>query len=617
MDLLRFTTAGSVDDGKSTLIGRLLFESNALYDDHIAALRNLTRGDADTLDFSLITDGLKAEREQGITIDVAYRYFSTPRRRFIIADTPGHEQYTRNMATGASTADVAVVLIDACLGVLTQSKRHSFIASLLGVPHLVVAINKMDLMDFQEDVFTRIRKEYLDFLAPLGYPDVTFIPISALQGDNVVTRSERMPWYTGGPLLSYLENVCVREDQNLIDFRFHVQRVVRAPGFRGYSGQIQSGVVRVDDEIVIAASGRRSRISRIVTCDRDIDTAIPPMSVTLCLADDIDISRGDLLSHPDTVPRAERSLDAMMIWMCDQRLEPGRKYLIKHGTNTVQSSCAEVVYAVDPDTLHHTDATALGLNDIGRARFTLFRPLFVDDYHRNRANGSFIVIDPVTNATAGAGMVSDRRQPAHAASKDVQRDISWQAGLVSQSTRDRLLKQEPATIWLTGLSVSGKSTLAFEVERRLLNSGHACFVLDGDNVRHGLNRDLGFSPNDRSENIRRVAEVAHLFNQAGLIVMVAFISPYARDREIAREIIGHERFVEVYLSADVAACEARDQRGLYARARSGQIPEFTGVTAPYEVPVNPSLTLDTASRGIDECVADILVLLESRLNETP
>jgi len=618
LDLLRFTTAGSVDDGKSTLIGRLLHDAHALYDDHVEALKKRAGGDAARMDFSLITDGLKAEREQGITIDVAYRYFSTTRRRFIIADTPGHEQYTRNMATGASTADVAVVLIDARLGVLTQSKRHGFISSLLGVPHLVVAVNKMDLVDYDEGVFARIREEYLAFATRLGFSEVSFLPISALKGDNVVSKSDRMPWYTGTTLLTHLENVYIAGDYNLIDFRFPVQRVVRPnQNFRGYSGQVSSGVVRVGDQVVVLGSGRRSRVSRIVTYDGDLEYAFAPLSVTLCLEDEIDISRGDFLAHPNNVPRTERSLDAMVIWMAEQSLEVGRKYLIKHAATNVNSSCAEILYRVDPNTLHREPSAKLGLNDIGRARFTLFRPVYVDEYRRCRANGSFILIDPITNVTVGAGMVTDRRSAStvvESSSKPISKEITWHQGRVKPADRTRVLKQDPATIWLTGLSGSGKSSIAFELERRLVEAGHACYVLDGDNIRHGLNRDLGFTPVDRTENIRRIAEVARLFNEAGLIVITAFISPYAADRRAARDIIGADRFVETYLAADVATCEQRDPKGLYAKAKSGQIAEFTGVSAPYEIPESPELAIDTATRSIDESVQEILRMLGSRLH---
>jgi bifunctional enzyme CysN/CysC len=614
-DLLRFTTAGSVDDGKSTLIGRLLHDADALYEDHLEALRKAA-GRTGELDFSLVTDGLRAEREQSITIDVAYRYFATPKRRFIIADTPGHEQYTRNMATGASTADLAVVLIDARLGVLTQSKRHGFIASLLGVPRVVVAVNKMDLMGYEERVFEGIREDYEAFATRLGFSDLTFIPISALKGDNVVAKSGRMPWYQGVPLLTHLENVYVGGDANLIDFRFPVQRVARADqDFRGYSGQVASGVVRRGDEIVVLPSGMRSRVERIVTFDGELDYAFPPLSVTLCLEDQIDISRGDLIAHPNNVPRMERAVEAMMVWMGDEPLKAGRNYLLKHTTNTVKASCTAIVYRVDPDNLHRDAAPQLQLNDIGRVRLTLFKLIPVDEYQKNRAMGSLILIDPVTNATVGAGMIIERLAAPAARSlldERVSLNVAWHPGKVSGTERTRLLGHEPVTIWMTGLSGSGKSTLAFELERRLVAAGHACFVLDGDNVRHGLNRDLGFSPGDRRENIRRVAEVAKLMNDAGVIVITAFISPYAEDRETARSIIGAGRFVETFLAADLATCERRDPKGLYAKARAGLVMEFTGVSAPYEPPTAPDLLLETGSTGVEECVARLFEVVAAR-----
>jgi bifunctional enzyme CysN/CysC len=615
--LLRLVTAGSVDDGKSTLIGRLLHDANALYEDHLEALRKAAGGAGRELDFSLVTDGLRAEREQGITIDVAYRHFSTPKRRFIIADTPGHEQYTRNMATGASTADVAVILIDAQLGVVTQSKRHGFICSLLGVPRAVIAVNKMDLVGYREAMFNAIREEYSNFAARLGFVDLGFIPVSALQGDNVVSRSDRMPWYVGPALLPHLEDMYVGGDANLIDFRFPVQRVVRPDQhFRGYSGQVASGVVRKGDEVVVLPSGKRSRIERIVTFGGDLDYAFPPLSVTLCLSDQVDASRGDMIAHPHNVPRAERAIEAMLVWMSDTPLKVGRSYLIKQTTASVKASCVNILYRVDPDTLHRASARELGLNDIGRVRLTLFRPLLVDEYTKNRATGSFILIDLVSNATVGAGMIIERlvapEPAATSTSPTASSHIVYQVGKVSTRERIKLLGHEPATIWLTGLSAAGKSTIAFELERRLITAGHACAALDGDNFRHALNRDLGFSPANRRENIRRVAEVAKLFNEAGLIVVTAFISPYREDRELARSIVGPERFVEVYLSADLATCEQRDPRGLYAKARAGEIPDFTGVSAPYELPVAPDVTLDTEREGIDECVRKLFELISQR-----
>ena len=616
-DLLRFTTAGSVDDGKSTLIGRLLHDADALYEDHIEALKKAAGGRGDEIDFSFITDGLKAEREQGITIDVAYRYFATPKRRFIIADTPGHEQYTRNMATGASTADLAVILIDARLGVLTQSKRHGFISSLLGVPRLVVAVNKMDLVGYDRDVFERIKDEYTDFATRLGFGDLTFIPVSALRGDNVVHKSRRMPWFDGIPLLTHLENVYVGGDRNLIDFRFPVQRVVRPDqNFRGYSGQIAAGVVRPGDEIVVLPSGKRSQVTRIVTYDGDLAYAFAPLCVTLCIADDMDISRGDMIVHPKNLPHVERSVEAMVVWMSDQPLAVGKTYLVKHGAAVVKGSCAEIQYRVDPDTLRRDEGPQLGLNDIGRARFSFFKPLFVDEYQRSRQTGSFIVIDPLTNVTVGAAMVIARagtdQVSRQSAQKTVSRDISWQRGKVTADDRARLLRQRAATIWLTGLSGSGKSAIAMELEQRLIEAGHACFVLDGDNIRHGLNRDLGFSPSDRQENIRRIAEVAKLFNDAGLFVITAFISPYREDRGAAREIIGTDRFVEVYLNASLDVCERRDPKGLYAKARAGQIAEFTGVSAPYEPPLAPDVTIDTGTSSLGESVVTLFDFLLDR-----
>ncbi|MFO1322743.1 MAG: sulfate adenylyltransferase subunit CysN [Burkholderiales bacterium] len=606
-DLLRFTTAGSVDDGKSTLIGRLLHDAGAIHEDTLESLRAKARADDGSLDLSLVTDGLRAEREQKITIDVAYRYFSTPRRRFIIADTPGHVQYTRNMATGASTADLAVILIDARLGIQTQSKRHAFIVSLLGVPRVVVAVNKMDLVGFDEGVFDRIRDEYGAFARRLGFADLTFIPVCALAGDNVVTKSTRMPWFAGAPLLPHLETVYVAGDANLIDFRFPVQRVVRPDAeFRGYAGQVASGIARKGDEVVVLPSGRRSRIARIVDFGPDRDYAFPPQSVTLCLEDDVDVSRGDMIAHPNNVPRIERAVEAMVVWMADAPLTVGRVYVVKHTTRAVKATVSAVAYRVNPDTLHREMTDALQLNEIGRVKLTLFQPLFVDEYRKNRATGSFILIDAATNATAGAGMIIERKATAERIEDDadqrVSRNVTRQRSKVEPAERAHILGQQPMTVWLTGLSGSGKSTIAHGLERRLIDAGRACFVLDGDNLRHGLNRDLGFSPEGRRENVRRVAEAARLMNDAGLIVITALISPYRDDRAMARRIIGDDRFVETWLSADVSACEGRDAKGLYAKARRGEIPEFTGVNAPYEAPDAPAVVLDTAAIDAERCI---------------
>jgi bifunctional enzyme CysN/CysC len=617
-DLLRFTTAGSVDDGKSTLIGRLLHDAGAIYEDQLASLRGKAPVAAAAPDLALVTDGLRAEREQGITIDVAYRYFATPKRRFIIADTPGHVQYTRNMATGASTADLAVILIDARLGIQTQSKRHAFIVSLLGVPRVVVAINKMDLVGYDAGVFERIREEYGTWAARLGFANLVFIPISALAGDNVVTTSGRMPWYDGPSLLTYLEHVYIAGDANLIDFRFPVQRVVRPnASFRGYAGQVVSGVARPGDEVVVLPSGTRTRITRIVTRGPDLDYAFPPQSVTLCLADDVDVSRGDMIAHPRNIPVVERAAQAMVVWMADEPLTEGRTYVVKHTTRTVKATCAKVVYRVNPDTLHREQATGLGVNEIGRVRLTLFQPLFADEYRKNRATGSFILIEPATNATAGAGMIIDRRAapgPADVArGEQVSTNVFLQASRVEPAERARILGQAPVTVWLTGLSGSGKSTIAHALERRLIDAGRACFVLDGDNLRHGLTRDLDFTPEARRENVRRVAEAAKLMNDAGLVVVTALISPYEEDRAMARKIIGPERFFETYLSADLDACEQRDPKGLYAKARRGEIPDFTGISAPYEVPAAPAIELATGTESVDQSVEALFAAVLRRV----
>ncbi len=601
-------TAGSVGDGKSTLIGRLLHDAGVIYEDHLQALRKKAGREGDPLDFSLLTDGLKAEREQGITIDVAYRYFETSKRRFIVADTPGHEQYTRNMATGASTADLAIILVDARLGVLTQSKRHGFIASLLGVPRAVLAVNKMDLVGYNQEVFEKIRGEYATFAQRLGFAELRCIPVSAVHGDNVVTAGTRMPWFEGPALLPYLEEVYIASDANLVDFRFPIQRVVRPDGtFRGYSGTVASGVARPGEEVVALPSGQRTHIERIVTFTGDLPYCHATQSVTLTLADEVDAGRGDMLAHPRNVPRAVRSVEAMVVWMGNEPLAPGRTYIVKHTSRSVKASCATIAYRVDPNTLRQGHADELRLNDIGRVAFTMFNPLFVDEYRQNRTTGSFIVIDPASNETVGAGMIIARRA-AHVragvapASKDIAREV----GHVTWQQREALLGQSPLTVWFTGLSGSGKSTLAKAIERRLVELGRPCFVLDGDNLRHGLNRDLDFSPEDRTENIRRAAEVARLMNDAGLIVISAFISPYRQDREDARGIVGAERFIEVHLSTDLATCEQRDPKGLYRKARSGALAQFTGISAPYERPQSADVSLDTAAVSIEAAVETLV-----------
>jgi len=620
-DLLRFSTAGSVDDGKSTMIGRLLHDSKLIYEDHLTALKNDSRkrGSAgNDVDYALLLDGLKAEREQNITIDVAYRYFSTPKRKFIIADTPGHEHYTRNMATGASTADLAVVLIDARKGVITQSKRHSFIMSLLGIRHIVVAVNKMDLVDYAEDVFEHIRKDYEDFAAKLEIHDITFIPMSALKGDNVVKTGANMPWYHGRPLLDYLETVHFTSDRNFIDLRFPVQYVLRPnQDFRGYCGTVASGVVRRGDEVMVLPSGQSSRIKSIVTYDGGQDEAFPPMAVTLTLVDELDISRGDMIVHPHNIPDSAHTFEAMLVWMSDDRMKPDTPYLFKHTMNTVQGEISTLRYKVNVNSLHRESAVELRLNEIGRVVVTLNRPLLYDEYSRNRAIGSFIVIDRLNNSTVGAGMIIHRRpnellvtRKAAAGTKSTH--IHRHSGVVTLEDRMRRLKQRPATVWLTGLPKSGKSTIAYALEKRLFDMGYTAHVLDGGNLRYGISSDLGFSGNDRSENIRRAAEVARLCNNVGLITIAAFVSPYATDRKNARETIGAGSFVEAYLSSPPDVCESRDEDGLYADAQKGEIRNFSGVTAPYEPPDQPELVLPTHEISVDDCVERIIEALRGK-----
>ncbi len=618
-DLLRFLTCGSVDDGKSTLIGRLLYDTRMIYEDQLAAVMkdSLVHGTTGTgFDPALLTDGLKAEREQGITIDVAYRYFSTSKRKFIIADTPGHEQYTRNMATGASNCDLAVVLIDARNGITVQTRRHSFIVSLLGIRHVVVAVNKMDLVGWSQEVFDAIRSEYNDVVARLEFSDIHFIPMSALHGDNVAAPSPHMPWYKGPTFLHHLENVNIVTDRNLIDMRFPVQYVIRPNlDFRGFAGTVASGVVRAGDEVMVLPSKRVTRVTSIVTFDGPLERAFPPMAVTLTLADEVDVSRGDMLVHPNNVPRVGTEFEAMLVWMSETPAREGSSFLVKHTTNTVPGALAEVRYRVDVNTMRRVapaedgQPAMLRLNEIARVHVTLHRPLAFDPYTRNRQTGAFILIDRLTNATVAAGMILDRaveRGRRAESEQPVSRHIRHEASLVTPAQRQALLRQRGGTVWLTGLSGSGKSTIARELERQLMDAGHACYVLDGDNIRHGLNRDLGFSAEDRRENIRRIAEVARLFNEAGLLVITAFISPYREDRAQARAIIGPERFFEIYVDTPLAVCEARDPKGLYRKARAGEIQQFTGVSAPYEPPEEPALILDTTALSPAGCAARVV-----------
>jgi bifunctional enzyme CysN/CysC len=631
MDLLRFTTAGSVDDGKSTLIGRLLYDTKSIFEDQMEAVEEAsrTRGmtdDDDVPNLALLTDGLRAEREQGITIDVAYRYFATPRRKFIIADTPGHVQYTRNMVTGASTADLAVVLLDAKRGVQTQSKRHGFIASLLGIPHVVVAVNKMDLAGYRQDVFEAIRQEYLEFAAKLDVKDVEFIPVSALRGDNVVERGENMPWYEGSTLLYHLEHVSVVANRNLRDFRFPVQTVIRPDqSFRGFAGTVASGAVRQGEEVLALPAGTRSRVKALTTLGGDLDEAAAGEAVVVQLEDEIDVSRGDMLVRPGNLPAVETGLEAMLCWMAEEPLQTTRHYLLRHTTREVKAFVDRVVYRVDVDTLHRDEVEGLGLNDIGRVRLTTAAPLFFDPYRANKETGAFILIDPYSNATVAAGMIRGATESparvagraarlerqAEAADRPVSPNVTWEGLNVPREEREGAQGHGAAVLWFTGLSGSGKTTIARELERQLFEAGVRTMLLDGDQVRHGLNGDLGFSPADRRENVRRIGEVARLFFESGAVTLCTFVSPYRADRDRARALIPADRFFEVFVDVDLETARERDPKGLYAMSDRGEIENLTGVSAPYEPPEDPEITLQTAETGVEEAVA----ALRQRLTE--
>ena len=588
-DLLRFITCGSVDDGKSTLIGRLLYESHMLFDDQLAALQSDSKKvgtQGGELDFALLVDGLAAEREQGITIDVAYRFFATEKRKYIVADTPGHEQYTRNMVTGASTADLAVILIDARRGVLTQTRRHSFLVSLIGIRRVIVAINKMDLVGYDAGVAARIDAEYRAFAAQIGLTDITVVPLSALRGDNVIEHGTQMPWYTGPTLMEYLESVPVSEASDQQDFRLPVQWVNRPnQEFRGFAGRIVAGRIAPGEEVVALPSGRRSRVTRVVGGSGDLPFARAGQSVTLTLADEIDISRGDVLARVSAPAPVADQFDATVVWMSDEPLLTGRPYLMKCGTRTVTATIGTVRHKVDVNTLEQQPARQLELNEIGLCQLTLDRLLAYDLYTDNHDTGGFILIDRISNNTVGAGML----RAASARSTNVH----WQSLDVSKPSRAAQKGQKPAVLWFTGLSGAGKSTIANLVEKRLFELGRHTYLLDGDNVRHGLNRDLGFSNEDRVENIRRVAEVARLMADAGLIVLVSFISPFRSERTMARGLMAAGEFIEVYVDTDLAEAERRDPKGLYRKARAGELRNFTGIDSPYEPPEHPELHIRT------------------------
>jgi bifunctional enzyme CysN/CysC len=607
-DLLRFITCGSVDDGKSTMIGRLLHDSKLIFEDQLSALSKdskrygTTGGD---IDFALLVDGLEAEREQGITIDVAYRFFSTPRRSFIVADTPGHEQYTRNMATGASSAQLAVILIDARKGVLVQTRRHSFICSLLGVRHVVVAVNKIDLVGYQKDAFTRIVGDYLSFASQLGFVSVVPIPISARFGDNVTELSGNTPWFQGPTLLDHLETIDIASDDFAKPFRFQVQWVNRPNlDFRGYSGTVASGRIRKGDDVVVAASGRQTRITDIITYDGAPSEAQAGNAVTFTLADEVDIARGDVLVEPSARPDVSDQFAANLIWMDEEPLIPGRSYLLRAGTRTVPASITAIKYKVDVNTRDHLAAHTLALNDIAFCNISTATPIAFDPYVENHRTGSFILIDRFTNRTVGAGMIAFGLRRGT--------NIHWQPLLIGKSERAALKRQKPAILWFTGLSGAGKSTIANIVEQRLHGAGHHTMLLDGDNVRHGLNRDLGFTEADRVENIRRAGEVAKLMVESGLIVLCSFISPYRAERDMVRGLVAPEEFIEVFVDTPIAECMERDPKGLYAKAKAGKLKNFTGVDAPYQAPERPEIHLRTSGRQPDELAAEVLRTLAER-----
>ncbi len=607
--LLRFITCGSVDDGKSSLIGRLLYDAKTLFEDHLETLQRESRqagSSGGALDFARLLDGLSAEREQGITIDVAYRFFATDRRKFIVADTPGHEQYTRNMVTGASTADAAVILVDARKGLLTQTRRHSFIVSLLGLRNVALAVNKMDLVDYSERRFEEIRDEYLEFARRIGIANVTCLPISAVEGDNVVDRSARTPWYRGPTLLDYLESVEIDEDRmQRMPFRLPVQWVNRPNAdFRGFAGLIASGVLRVGDPVRVGPAGTQSVVTRILDGERDLPVAVAGQSVTVTLRDEIDVSRGDVLSHTDSSPAVADEFEATVVWMHEQPMLRGRSYVMKIATKTVAATVMPLKYKINVNTLERLAATSLEVNEIGVCDLELDRSIAFDPYEENRTTGAFILIDRMTHQTVGAGMLRFALRRSQ--------NVHWQALDVNKAARARLKGHDPCVLWFTGLSGAGKSTIANLLEKRLHARGRHTYLLDGDNVRHGLNKDLGFTDADRVENIRRVAEVAKLMVDAGLIVLVSFISPFSSERRMARALFADGEFLEVYVDTPLAVAEGRDVKGLYKKARQGQLRNFTGIDSPYEAPENPEIRVDTTSVDAEAAALAILGELERR-----
>lgn len=618
MDLLRFTTAGSVDDGKSTLIGRLLYDSKSIFEDQMEAIEKSSKSSGEEgVNLALVTDGLKAEREQKITIDVAYRYFATPKRKFIIADTPGHIQYTRNMVTGASTAELAVILVDATKGLLTQSKRHAFISSLLQIPHLVVAVNKMDLVDYSKKRFEEIVSDFRDFAHKLDVDDITYVPISALKGDNVVDKRDNMQWYNGSTLLHILETVKVDSTQNIVDFRLPVQYVIRPnQNFRGFSGRVSSGRIRPGEEVMTLPSRMTSKVKKIVTKDGDLEEAHPGDSITITLEDEIDISRGDMIVRKNNVPNVSNHFEGYLCWMTDEPMELNKAYIINHTTRTAQVFIQDLVYRMNVDTISREDAETLKLNEIGRVKLQTSMPLFFDPYQINQKTGSFIIIDPATNVTVGAGMIRagstvssdeefliEKKESLPESSPNV----VWEPWNIPREEREKRNGHEAKVLWFTGISGAGKSTIAKALEKKLWEEGKQTVLLDGDQVRHGLNRDLGFSPEDRSENIRRVGETARLFFEHGNIVLCTFVSPYKKDRQLVKNLFPEGRFQEIFVTCDSETAQERDPKGLYERARKGEIQNLTGFDASHEEPEeDDALIINTDELNVEEAISILL-----------
>ncbi|MFO8055055.1 MAG: sulfate adenylyltransferase subunit CysN [Bacteroidales bacterium] len=615
-DLLRLLTAGSVDDGKSTLIGRLLFDSKRLYEDQLSALERDSKREGhagENIDYALLLDGLKAEREQGITIDVAYRYFSTNKRKFIIADTPGHEQYTRNMVTGASTANLAVLLVDARYGVITQTKRHTFIVNLLGIQHVVVAINKMDLVDYSEEQYNKIVKDYKQFITGMDIPDVNFIPISALHGDNVVDSSENMNWYKGRPMLDFLENVHVDADRNFEDFRFPVQLVNRpSVDYRGYAGTINSGILRKGDPITVLPSEKTSKVTSIMGPEGELEYAFPPQSISLTLEDEIDISRGDMLVHPDNMPRKQRQFEAMLVWMDEQSMKPHRLYYIKHANNITKVRFDHIRYKVDVNTLEKKPAENFELNEIGRTIITANKPLFFDPYKKIAGTGAFVIIDPVTHSTAAVGMIIDKVDTQHMYSRITDMDrkkIQRGEALVDKKQREQFYNQKGHTLWITGLHGSGKNELAYALEKRLFDMGATVVLMDGSTVRSGLSQELNHSPADRAEHLRRVAHVCQILNEQGIIAICSFISPDKDIRDQVAEIVGKQRFHLIHMDAQPEFCE-KQKPEIYRKAKSGVLKNMPGVDTPYQKPENPVIKLSATEK--EKWLGTVINYLENK-----